>query len=85
MDDIFKLISMQLDDNSSWEIITYHLGGEGAMQGTVSMGFDRMLYTVNLFDSQVKFIRNEIEKMNNDERIEQQTLPNEGDTTFIPN
>ena len=85
MDDIFKLIAMQLDDNSNWDIITYHLGGEGAMQGTASMGWDRMLYTVNLFDSQVNFIRNQIEKMNNDERIKQETLPNEGDTTFIPN
>ena len=85
MDDIFKLISMQLDDNSSWEIITYHLGGEGTMQGTASMGRDRMLYTVNLFDSQVNFIKNEIEKMNNDQRIKQQTLPNDADTTFIPN
>ena len=85
MNDIFKLISMQLDDNSSWDIITYHLGGEGMMQGTASMGWDRLLYTVNLFDSQVNFIRNEIEKMNNDERIKQQTLPNEGDTTYIPN
>lgn len=44
-----------------------------------------MLYTVNLFDTQVNFIRNEIEKMNNDERIKQGTLPNEGATTFIPN
>ena len=85
MDDIFKLIAMQLDDNGSWDIITYHLGGEGAMQGTASMGWDRMLYTVNLFDTQVNFIRNQIEKMNNDERIKQGTLPNEGDTTFIPN
>ena len=85
MDDIFKLIAMQLDDNSSWDIITYHLGGEGAMQGTASMGWDRMLYTVNLFDSQINFIRNQIEKMNNDEKIKQETLPNEGDTTFIPN
>lgn len=53
MEDVFKLIAMQLDDNSSWDIITYHLGGEGAMQGTASMSWDRLLYTVNLFDSQV--------------------------------
>ena len=85
MNDIFKLIGMQLDDNSSWEIITYHLGGQGMMQGTASMGWERMLYTVNLFDTQVNFIRNEIEKMNNDERIKQQTLPNDADTTYIPN
>ena len=85
MDDIFKLIAMQLEDNRSWDIITYHLGGEGKIQGTASMGWDRMLYTVNLFDSQVDFIRNEIEKMNNDQRIKQQALPNETDTTYIPN
>ena len=85
MENVFKLIAMQLEDNSSWDIITYHLGGEGKMQGTASMGWDRMLYTVNLFDSQVNFIRNEIEKMNNDERIRQQTLPNDADTTYIPN
>ena len=85
IDDIFKLIAMQLNDNSSWEIITYHLGGEGAMQGTASMGFDRLLYTVNLFDSQVNFVRNEIEKMYKDERISKQELPNNDDTTFIPN
>lgn len=85
MDDIFKLIAMQLNDNSSWEIITYHLGGEGAMQGTASMGWDRLLYTVNLFDSQVNFVRSEIEKMNRDERISKQELPDDGDTTFIPN
>lgn len=85
MEDVFKLIAMQLDDNSSWDIITYHLGGEGAMQGTASMGWDRLLYTVNLFDSQVNFIRNEIEKMNNDQRIKQQVLPNDAETTYIPN
>ncbi len=84
-EDITKLIQMQLEDNSDWDIITYHLGGEGKMQGTASMGWDRLLYTVNLFDSQVNFIRNEIEKMENDQRIKQQTLPNEADTTFIPN
>ena len=55
------------------------------MQGTASMGWDRMLYTVNLFDSQVNFIRNEIEKMSNDQSIKQQILPNEADTTYIPN
>lgn len=85
MNDIFKLIAMQLEDNRSWDIITYHLGGEGVMQGTASMGWDRMLYTVNLFDSQINFIRNEIEKMNNDQRIKQQVLPNDADTTYIPN
>ncbi len=72
-------------DNASWDIISYHLGGEGKMQGTASMGWNRMLYTVNLFDSQVRFIHDEINRMKNDEKISQSKLPNESDTTFIEN
>ena len=33
-----------------------------------------MLYTVNFFDRQVNFIRNEIRKMNKDERIKTENL-----------
>ena len=85
VDDIYKLIAMQIDDNSSWDIITYHLGGEGKMQGTASMGYDRYLYTVNLFDSQVKFVKEQIDLMSNNEKIVQGSLPNDADTTYIPN
>ena len=85
VEDIYKLIAMQLNDNSSWDIISYHMGGEGDMQGTASMGWDRKLYIVHPFESQVKFIRQETEKMKNDETISQQKLPNEEDTTYIPN
>ena len=85
VDDIYKLIAMQLDDNSDWDIITYHMGGIGDMQGTASMGWDRMLYVVHPFESQVKFIQTETEKMKNNEIISQQSLPNEGDSTYILN
>ena len=85
VDDVYKLIAMQLNDNADWDIISYHLGGEGAMQGTASMGWDWKLYTVNLFDSQVKFIKGETDKMYNNEKIVQGTLPDNDDTTFIPN
>lgn len=85
VEDIYKLIAMQLDNNVKWDIITYHLGGTGDMQGTASMGWNWKLYVVHLFDSQVKYIREEIEKMKNDEKIIQEALPNEGDTTYIPN
>ena len=85
VEDIYKLIAMQLNDNTSWDIISYHMGGEGDMQGTVSMGWDRKLYVVHPFESQVKFIRQETEKMKNNETITQQKLPNEEDTTYIPN
>ena len=85
VEDIYKLIAMQLNDNSSWDIISYHMGGEGDMQGTASMGWDRRLYVVHPFESQVKFIKQETEKMKNNEEITQQKLPNEEDTTYIPN
>ncbi|MBR2788113.1 MAG: LCP family protein, partial [Erysipelotrichaceae bacterium] len=85
VDDIYKLIAMQLDDNSKWDIISYHMGGEGDMQGTASMGWDRKLYVVHPFKSQVEFIQQETEKMKNNEKIIQQSLPNENDSTFIPN
>ncbi len=85
VDDLYKLVAMQLNDNSSWEIISYHMGGTGDMQGTASMGWDRKLYVVHPFKTQVRFIQQETEKMKNNEIITQQSLPNEDDTTFIPN
>lgn len=85
VDDIYKLIGMQIDDNSKWDIINYSLGGKGDMQGTASMGITRQLYVVHLFDSQVKFIQEQTQKMINNKIIEQLTLPNAGDTYYIPN
>jgi hypothetical protein len=41
----------------------------------------KKLYTLDLFDSQVNFIRKEIEKLNNDEGINQRALHNEGEKT----
>ena len=85
IEDIYNLIALQLNDNSSWDIISYHMGGTGDMCGTASMGWDRKLYVVHPFRSQVSFIKEETEKMKNNEIIEQQTLPNEDDTYYIPN
>ena len=85
IEDIYKLIAMQLDDNSKWDIISYHLGGEGDMQGTASMGWNRRLYVVHPFQSQVDFIKQETEKMKNNEIIKQETLPDEDKTYYIPN
>jgi len=84
-DDILKLINMQINDGSEWEIINYHLGGNGDMCGTISMGMSRKLYVVHLFDSQIDFVRQQISKMQNNEMITKEDLPKENDTTFIPN
>ena len=85
VDDIYKLIGMQIDDNSKWDIINYSLGGKGDMLGTASMGVSRQLYVVHLFESQVNFIQDQVDKMINNEIIEHQTLPNASDTYYIPN
>ena len=85
VDDIYKLVAMQIEDNSKWDIISYHMGGKGDMMGTASMGWNRHLYVVHPLESQVRFIQDETEKMKNNEIISQQILPNEDDTTFIPN
>lgn len=85
VDDIYKLIGMQIDDNEEWDIITYNLGGIGDMLGTSSMGMNRPLYVVHLFESQVTFIQEEMNKIVNNEMIKQETLPNDGDSHYIPN
>ncbi|MCR4634496.1 MAG: LCP family protein [Erysipelotrichaceae bacterium] len=85
VEDIYKLIAMQLNDIASWDIISYHMGGTGDMQGTVSMGYDRRLYVVRPFDSQVRFIQEQTEKMKNNETISQEKLPDEENTYYIPN
>ena len=85
VDDIYKLISMQLGDMADWTVINYHLGGKGDMCGTVSMGWGRKLYVVHLFDSQISLIQEEYQKMYNNEVITQQELPNSSDTKYIPN
>ena len=85
LEDLFKLIALQLNDNSPWDIISYHMGGIGDMQGTASMGWDRKLYVVHPFQSQVRFIKEQTEKMKNNEILAQEALPNEEDTYYIPN
>ena len=84
-DQIYELVRKQLDIGGSYNIVSYHLGGNGAMQGTASMGWGRMLYTVNLFDSQVEFIKEQINKVIAGETLEQSELPEADNTTFIPN
>ena len=85
IDDIYKLVAMQIDEKSNWDIISYHMGGKGDMMGTASMGWDRRLYVVHPMESQVRFIQQVTERMKNNELIVQQTLPNEDETTYIPN
>ena len=85
-EDLIKLAVSQLDSSTKeWELITYSLGGEAAMQGTATFGWNMMLYTVNMFDSQRDFIKEQVDKLMRDDLIKQETLPDADNTTFIPN
>ncbi len=83
-DQIYSLARLMLDKKSEWDIVMYHLGGTAQYNTTISMG-DIYLYTVIPFESQLAFIHEQIGMMNRDERIEQLTLPNEDDTTWMWN
>lgn len=80
LEDIYKLIAMQLNVNSPLDIISYHMGWTGDIQGTVSMGWDRKLYVVH-----PQLLKKQIEKMKNNEILTQQTLSDEKKTYYIPN
>lgn len=81
---IYGLVAKQLEDNTSYNVISYHLGGIGDMQPTASMG-SRRLYVTWLFNSQLTFMKYEMDKVINGEQIIQDTLPDEDKTTYIPN
>lgn len=85
VDDIFKLVNMQINDGGNWDIITYHLGGIGDMCGTASMGWDWKLYVVHPLKSQITFVKKQIELLKRDEIIIQEVLPQDDETTYIPN
>jgi LCP family protein required for cell wall assembly len=84
-DTIYGLAEQQLNDGGSWNMVRYHLGGTGTMAGTVSMGWNRMLYVVEPFDSQITFVNEQVNKVLNGETITQESLPDEDKTTYIEN
>ena len=83
--DLIKLAVNQLNSDKDWELITYNLGGQGAMQGTATLGYNWKLYTVNMFESQREFVKDQVNKVMNDEIIKQEELPDADKTTYIPN
>ena len=71
---IWKLANMQINDMASWDIIQYHVTGDVGSAECVSMP-GMLLSVVYPTDSQIQFIKNEIEIMMNNEKTEQKTLP----------
>lgn len=74
LDSIYELASDQLSYDGEWNVVYYHLTETGDMLETASMP-GQALYVGHPIDSQVTFIRNEMNKILNGEPIEQKELP----------
>lgn len=85
IDDIYSVYQSTLNSDEQWEIIKYHLGGEGTYDGTISMGMNRQLYVCKPFASQVQFTAEMINKVLNGEIITQESLPDQDKTTYVEN
>lgn len=72
---IMNLVSVMVNNYSSMDIISYHLGGNGDYAGTASMGWDRLLYVAHPIEAQRDFIWKEVQKMTLGETISQGSLP----------
>ena len=83
-DDIYKLAQKQLNENSQWNFVSYHLGGVGEYSPTASMGAME-LYVSDPISEQVRFAGTEMTKVMNAETIKQETLPADDQTVFLPN
>ena len=82
---LYNLYTSQSDTDSDWQYIRYNLGGIGKHAGTVSMGWDTMLYVCDPIQSQVTFVTDTINKLMNGETLTQEVLPDESDTTYVAN
>lgn len=71
--DIYALMAKQLDKGGNWDIINYHLTGESVLRKTAS--FPQQKLAVVLLDKkQLSFIKDELQKIFNGDRIEQEQL-----------
>ena len=76
IESVYKLASDQLADGGDWNIVSYHLIERGDMLETVSMP-GQLLYVGHPIDSQVQFVRNEINCILSGEILEQKEIPME--------
>ncbi len=78
---ILELASEQLISKQKWNIIYYHLGGYGHRAETVSMpGWS--LYVVDPYESQIKFVHDEIMNVLTGEILEKKELPDADKTVW---
>ena len=78
---ILDLASEELTNRRNWNIIYYHLGGFGHRAETVSMpGWS--LYVVDPYETQTKFVHDEIMNVLTGEILEQKELPDADKTVW---
>ena len=78
---ILELASEELVNRRNWNIIYYHLGGFGTRAETISMP-GMILYVVRPYDSQIKFVHDEIMNVLTGEILEQKQLPDADKTVW---
>ena len=81
--DLYNLYASSSDVDAEWEYIRYGLDGYGTYAGTVSMGWDTMLYVCQPIDAQVTFVNQVVNQLLNGERIGQDVMPGQEGATYV--
>ncbi len=74
MDTIYALCKKQLDENIEWNIVKYHLDGDTGSEYCASAP-DQLLSVVYLYQNQLDFVNEQINKVLEGSEISQETLP----------
>ena len=81
--DLYNLYASSSDADAEWEYIRYGLDGMGTYAGTVSMGWDTMLYVCQPIDEQVTFVNQIVNQLLSGERIGQDVMPGQEGATYV--
>lgn len=81
--DLYNLYTSSSDVDQEWEYIRYGLDGMGTYAGTVSMGWDTMLYVCQPIDAQVAFVSDLVNKVLNGEVVGQEVMPGQEGATYV--
>ena len=81
--DLYNLYASSSHADAEWEYIRYGLDGMGTYAGTVSMGWDTMLYVCQPIDAQVTFVNQVVNQLLSGEKIGQDVMPGQEGATYV--
>lgn len=81
--DLYNLYASSSHADVEWEYIRYGLDGMGTYAGTVSMGWDTMLYVCQPIDAQVTFVNKVVTQLLSGKKIGQYTMPGQEGATYV--